>query len=54
MHRRLLLALASVSVLPAFALAQTGYTITGSMSNFDCYNRCDYETDEIEIEIEEL
>lgn len=39
-----------VAALPAFA--QTGYTITGGMSNFDCGNHCDEPCDEFEVEIE--
>ena len=38
--------------LPAMASAQTGYSITGSMSNFDCHNHCDDPCDEFEVEIE--
>ncbi|HPF37575.1 MAG TPA: immunoglobulin domain-containing protein [Phycisphaerae bacterium] len=34
------------------AFAQTGYTITGGMSNFDCGNHCDEPCDEFEVEIE--
>ncbi|MCW5764945.1 MAG: immunoglobulin domain-containing protein [Phycisphaeraceae bacterium] len=34
------------------ALGQTGYTITGGLSNFDCHNRCDLPCNEFEIEIE--
>ena len=36
----------------SLTLAQTGYTITGGMSNFDCTNRCDSPCDELEVEIE--
>lgn len=38
--------------LVGIARGQTGYTITGAMSNFDCVNRCDYPCDEIEIQVE--
>ncbi|MBY0262708.1 MAG: hypothetical protein K2Q20_10215, partial [Phycisphaerales bacterium] len=38
--------------LAGIARGQTGYTITGAMSNFDCVNRCDYPCDEIEIQVE--
>jgi hypothetical protein len=34
------------------AHAQTGFSITGALSNFDCTNRCDYPCDEMEIEVE--
>ncbi len=40
--------------LPALSLAQTGYTISGGLSNFDCHNRCDEPCDEFEIEIEDI
>ena len=40
-------------VLPAAASAQTGYSITGGLSNFDCGNRCDEACDEFEVEIED-
>ncbi|MBS0198068.1 MAG: hypothetical protein JSR77_15040 [Planctomycetes bacterium] len=43
---------AALLALAAPALAQTGYTITGYMSNFDCTNRCDYDCDELEVDIE--
>ncbi len=33
-------------------LAQTGYSITGGMSNFDCVNHCDEPCNEFECEIE--
>ena len=51
MKRSLLLALATLA-LPALAHAQTGYTITGAMSNFDCSNHCDYDCDELEVDID--
>lgn len=38
--------------IPSIALAQTGYYITGGMSNFDCTNKCDHDCDEFEVEIE--
>ena len=41
-------------VLPAPVLGQTGYSITGGLSNFDCGNRCDEPCDEFEIEIDGL
>lgn len=44
--------LASFTALPTIALAQTGYSITGGLSNFDCTNHCDDPCDEFEIEIE--
>ncbi|MFO0972775.1 MAG: immunoglobulin domain-containing protein [Phycisphaerae bacterium] len=34
------------------AFAQTGYVITGGLSNFDCGNHCDEPCDEFETEIE--
>ncbi|MBI1189318.1 MAG: hypothetical protein GC200_01365 [Tepidisphaera sp.] len=40
--------------LPLAALAQSGYTITGGLSNFDCGNHCDDPCDEMEIEIEDI
>ncbi|MFO0832351.1 MAG: immunoglobulin domain-containing protein [Phycisphaerales bacterium] len=43
---------AVAALLACAAQAQTGYTITGSMSNFDCTNHCDYDCDEMEIELE--
>jgi hypothetical protein len=46
-----LLAAAS-GIVSTTAFAQTGYTISGYMSNFDCTNRCDYECDELEVQIE--
>ncbi|MBI1190259.1 MAG: hypothetical protein GC200_06205 [Tepidisphaera sp.] len=46
------LSLLALCVLPAAAFAQTGYTITGALSNFDCTNHCDYDCDEMEIELE--
>lgn len=33
---------------------QTGYSITGGMSNFDCGNHCDEPCDEFEVEIEDI
>ncbi len=47
-----LLVAAIATMITQGALAQTGYTITGSMSNFDCTNHCDYDCDEMEIELE--
>lgn len=41
-----------LSMLPSVSLAQTGYTISGGMSNFDCTNECDEPCDEFEVEIE--
>lgn len=38
--------------LPAVAAAQSGFTITGGLSNFDCTNHCDTPCNEFEIEIE--
>lgn len=48
------LAVSALFVLSAAGLAraQTGYTITGGLSNFDCHNHCDHDCDEFEIEIE--
>lgn len=43
---------AAALLLPAWSFAQSGYTISGSMSNFDCGNHCDYDCDEMEIQIE--
>lgn len=52
-HAALLaLALGATGLLSTQAQAQTGYFISGSMSNFDCTNRCDTEADEMEIELE--
>ncbi len=51
MVNRLVLAVVAVC-LPTVALAQTGYSITGGLSNFDCNNHCDDPCDEFEIEIE--
>ncbi len=50
--KSLLVCAAAVLALAGIAQAQTGFTITGSMSNFDCSNHCDYPCDEMEIEIE--
>ncbi len=47
-----LVALASVCALSFAAHAQTGYSISGGLSNFDCGNHCDDPCDEFEIEIE--
>jgi hypothetical protein len=48
--RRLIASL--VLALPAAAMGQTGYSITGGMSNFDCTNHCDTPCNEFEVEIE--
>ncbi|MFA6046123.1 MAG: immunoglobulin domain-containing protein [Phycisphaerales bacterium] len=40
--------------LPTLSFAQTGYSISGGLSNFDCHNRCDDPCDEFEIEIEDI
>jgi len=47
-----LTAIAALALFAGLAQAQTGYVITGSMSNFDCTNRCDNDCDEMEIQIE--
>ncbi|MCB9857485.1 MAG: immunoglobulin domain-containing protein [Phycisphaerales bacterium] len=47
-------ALAILLAAAAPAFAQTGYTITGGMSNFDCGNHCDEPCDEFEVEIEDI
>ncbi|MBY0111511.1 MAG: immunoglobulin domain-containing protein [Phycisphaerales bacterium] len=44
--------LVAVAALCSLAGAQTGYSITGGLSNFDCHNHCDDPCDEFEIEIE--
>lgn len=44
--------LAGMLMIPGLASAQTGYTIAGGLSNFDCHNRTDEPCDEFEIEIE--
>lgn len=46
--------LAAALGLAGASLAQTGYSITGAMSNFDIVNRCDYPCDELEVEIEDI
>jgi len=51
--RMKLLVLGIALGLPGIAAAQTGFSITGSMSNFDCGNHCDDPCDEFEIEIED-
>ncbi len=43
-----------VALAASFANAQTGYNITGGLSNFDCRNECDDPCDEMEIEIEDI
>jgi Immunoglobulin domain len=43
---------ACVLAASSTARAQTGYSITGGLSNFDCTNHCDDPCDEFEIEIE--
>lgn len=45
-------ALVALASICSVAAAQTGYSITGGLSNFDCTNHCDDECDEFEIEIE--
>ncbi len=42
----------ALAALTAPAFAQTGYTITGYMSNFDYNNRCDDDCDELEVDID--
>lgn len=44
--------LVAIAALCSLAGAQTGYSITGGLSNFDCTNHCDDPCDEFEIEIE--
>jgi hypothetical protein len=46
------LAVVASLVAPLCAFGQTGYTITGGLSNFDCTNRCDDPCDGFEVEIE--
>lgn len=36
------------------AMGQTGFTITGGMSNFDITNHCDTPCNELEVEIEDI
>ncbi|MFO0833049.1 MAG: immunoglobulin domain-containing protein [Phycisphaerales bacterium] len=49
------LSLAGLAVLLPWGLrAQTGYSITGGLGNFDCGNHTDDGCDEFEIEIEDL
>ena len=50
--KSLCLCVGAMIALAGVAKAQTGYTITGGMSNFDCVNHCDYPCDEMEVEIE--
>ncbi len=47
-----LLAAAGLLALPLYARAQTPPRILGALSNFDCYNDTDTETEGFEIEIE--
>src|SRR5690349_16273467 len=42
----------TAGALAGGAAAQTGFSISGALSNFDCTNRCDYSCDEMEIDIE--
>lgn len=51
-HLWMLGAVALIS--PVCALGQTGYVITGGLSNFDVHNHCDDPCDEFEIEIEDI
>ncbi|MBX3379953.1 MAG: immunoglobulin domain-containing protein [Phycisphaeraceae bacterium] len=51
MNARVLLCLAPFAIV-GLAAAQTGYSITGGLSNFDCHNHCDEDCDEFEIEVE--
>lgn len=44
--------MAGLALLPAIGQAQTGYAISGGMSNFDCTNETDEPCDEFEVEIE--
>ncbi len=46
------LSVCALLAIPTFALGQTGYSVTGGLSNFDVHNHCDHECDEFEIEIE--
>lgn len=41
-----------VAACTGLARGQTGFSITGGLSNFDCTNHCDEPCDEFEIEIE--
>ena len=50
--KSLCLCVGALVALSGVARAQTGFTITGSMQNFDCANHCDYPCDELEIEID--
>jgi hypothetical protein len=50
--KALCLSVGALLTLAGLAHAQTGFTITGSMSNFDCVNHCDYPCDEMEVQIE--
>ncbi|MCX5689215.1 MAG: immunoglobulin domain-containing protein [Planctomycetota bacterium] len=52
MNFRRFCAATAIAALASFAGAQTGYSITGYMSNFDCTNHCDYDCDELEVQIE--
>ncbi len=54
MKHSALVLLAIVGLAAPAAFAQSGYTITGGLSNFDCGNHCDDPCDEFEIEIEGL
>jgi hypothetical protein len=49
-----LTAAAALSFSAGVSLGQSGYSITGGLSNFDCTNRCDTPCDEFEIEIEDI
>ncbi len=50
--KSLCLCIGAIVALAGVARAQTGFTITGGMSNFDCVNHCDYSCDEMEVQIE--
>ena len=50
--KSLLLGIGAMLAAASFSHAQTGFTITGGLSNFDCSNHCDYPCDEMEIDLD--